>query len=55
MQVLNYHLRRYSKPDHKDTEVLTILLETDLDKEARRNILELLEEANATKKLTRTC
>ena len=55
MQVLNYHLRRYSKPDHKDIEVLTILLETDLDKEARKNILELLEEANATKKLTRTC
>jgi len=45
MQVLNYHLRRYNKPDHKDIEVLTILLETDLDEEERKNILQLLEEA----------
>lgn len=45
MQVLNYYLRSYSKPDHKEIEVLTILLETDLDEKARKKILELLEEA----------
>ena len=48
MQVLNYYLRRYSEPDHKDIEVLTILSEMLVNEEARKKILELLEEANAT-------
>lgn len=47
MQVLNYHLRRYSKPDHKEVEVLTRLSEMLVNEEVRKKILELLEEANA--------
>jgi len=55
MQVLNYHLRRYSKPSYKEVEVLTRLSEMLVKEEARKKILELLEEANATTRTTRTC
>ena len=45
MQVLNYHLRRYSKPSYKEVEVLTRLSEMLVNEEAKKKILELLEEA----------
>ena len=47
MQVLNYHLRRYSKPSYKEVEVLTRLLEMLVNEDHKKKILELLEEANA--------
>jgi len=37
MEILEYH---------KNIDLLTKLLETDLDDETRKDILELLEEAN---------
>ena len=45
MQVLNYHLRRYGKPSYKEVEVLTRLSEMLVNEEAKKKILELLEEA----------
>jgi len=48
MQVLNYHLRRYSKASYKEVEVLTRLSEMLVNEDHKKKILELLEEANAT-------
>ena len=54
MQVLNYHLRRYSKASYKEVEVLTRLSEMLVNEDHKKKILELLEEANATTKHERT-
>ena len=55
MQVLNYHLRRYSKPSYKEVEVLTRLLEMLVNEDHKKKILKLLEESNATKRITCSC